>query len=119
YLVGSGQNLSGHNQYAYASVQFVLKTTGSRFTISGNLSGLLAPGITTPLDLVLANPNRKPLSVTNLTVTVQSVTRTTTAIAHNLACTPADYTVAQYSGPYPLTVPDNGNASLSGLGVGS
>jgi uncharacterized membrane protein len=119
YLVGSGQNLSGQTQYAYASVQFVLSTTGSRFTIGGNLSGLLAPGITTPLDLVLSNPNRKPLSVTNLTVTVQSVTRTTTAIAHNLACTPADYAVAQYSGPYPLAVPANGSASLSGLGIAS
>jgi uncharacterized membrane protein len=119
YLVGSGQNPSGHTEYAYASVQFVLSSTDNRFTIGGNLSGLLAPGSTTPLDLVLSNPNQKPLSVTNLTVTVQSVTRTTSAIAHNLACTSTDYTVAQYSGPYPLTVPANGSASLSGLGIRS
>jgi hypothetical protein len=117
YIVGSGQDTRGVTRYAYASVQFVLSTTGTRFTIGGNLSGLLAPGVSTPLDLMLSNPNRKPLSVTNLTVTVQSVTRTSSAVTHNRACTRADYAVIQYRGPYPLTVPGDGSASLSSLGV--
>jgi hypothetical protein len=119
YLVGSGPNPSGSTQYAYASVQLVLSTTGSPFTISGTLSGLLAPGISRPLDLTLSNPNKKSLSVTNLTVTVQSVMRTSYAVAHGLPCTSADYAVTQYSGPYPLTVPGSGSASLSSLGVSS
>jgi len=119
YLVGSGPNPSGSTQYAYASVQLVLSTTGSPFTISGTLSGLLAPGISRPLDLTLSNPNKKSLSVTNLTVTVQSVMRTSYAVAHSLPCTSADYAVTQYSGPYPLTVPGSGSASLSSLGVSS
>lgn len=120
YLVGSGPNPSGSTQYAYASVQLVISTTGNPFTISGNLTGgQLAPGITLPLDLTLANPNKKPLSVTNLTVTVQSIARTTYAIANNQPCTPADYAITQYSGSYPLTVPGNGSASLSSLGVAS
>jgi hypothetical protein len=71
------------------------------------------------LNLTLSNPNKKSLSVTNLTVTVQSVTRTSAAMAHNLPCTSADYAVTQYSGPYPMTVPGSGSASLSGLGVAS
>jgi hypothetical protein len=119
YLVGSGPNPSGSTQYAYASVQLVISTTGSPFAISGNLSGLLAPGTSLPLDLTLANANKKALSVTNLTVTVRSVTRTSAAIAHNLPCAPADYAVTQYGGPYPLTVPASGSAALSSLGVAS
>jgi hypothetical protein len=117
YLVSSGQNPSGATQYAYASVGLVLTTSGKPFTISGNLSGALAPGLSRPLDLTLVNPNKKPISITNLTVTVQSVTRTAYAIAHSQPCTAADYAVAQYSGSYPLTVPGNGSASLSSLGV--
>jgi hypothetical protein len=119
YLVGYGPNPSGSTQYAYASVQLVISTSGSPFTISGNLSGALAPGISRPLDLTLSNPNKKPMSVTNLTVTVQSVGRTSFAVAHNLPCTAADYAVTQYSGTYPLTVPGSGSASLSSLGVAS
>jgi len=119
YLVGSGPDPSGNTQYAYASVQLVLSTTGSPFTISGNVTGLLSPGRSLPLDLTLANPNKKSLSVTNLTVTVQSITRTQYAVSHSLPCTSADYAVTQYSGPYPLTVPGSGSASLSSLGVAS
>jgi hypothetical protein len=119
YLVGSGPNPSGGAQYAYASVQLVISTTGSPFAISGNPSGPLAPGTSLPVDLTLANANKKALSVTNLTVTVRSVTRTSAAIARDLPCTPADYAITQYSGPYPLTVPGSGSASLSSLGVAS
>jgi hypothetical protein len=104
-------------QYAYANVGLVLNTSGKPFTISGSLSGALAPGISRPLDLTLVNPNKEPISITNLTVTVQSVTRTAYAIAHNQPCTAGDYAVAQYSGAYPLTVPGSSSASLSSLGV--
>jgi hypothetical protein len=117
YLVASGKNPAGVTQYAYASVQLVLATTGKAFAIGGNLSGALAPGISRPLDLTLTNPNKKPISVTNLTVTVQSVTRTPYATTHNLPCGPADYKVTQYGGTYPLTVPGAGSTSLSGLGI--
>lgn len=117
YLIASGKNPAGVTQYAYASVQLVLLTSGKPFTISGNLSGALAPGVSRPLDLTLTNPNKKPIAVTNLTVTVQSVTRTSYATSHNLPCGPADYKVTQYGGTYPLTVPGNDSASLSGLGI--
>jgi hypothetical protein len=115
--VSSGKDPGGTTRYAYANVGLVIAASGKPFTISGNLSGALAPGLSRALDLTLANPNKKPLSVTNLTVTVQTVTRTAYAIAHNQPCTTADYAVTQYSGAYPLTVPGNGSASLSSLGV--
>ncbi|MEV0788882.1 hypothetical protein [Kribbella sp. NPDC050459] len=117
YLVASGKNPAGVTQYAYASVQLVLATTGKPFAISGNLSGALAPGISRPLDLTLTNPNKKPISVTNLTVTVQSVTRTQYATTHNLPCGPSDYKVTQYTGTYPLTVPGTSNTTLSTQGI--
>jgi hypothetical protein len=116
YLVGSGPDPTGKTQYAYASVQLVLDSTLKQFTLSGNLSGLLAPGIARPLDLQISNPNTKALSVTNISVSIAGVTRTSTAIGRNLSCGLTDYTVLQYSGPYPLTV-GPGSSSLSGLGI--
>ncbi|GAA1617271.1 MULTISPECIES: hypothetical protein [Kribbella] len=110
YLTASGQSQSGSPLYAYASVQLVVQSTGKPFTISGNLSGALAPGVSRPLGLTLTNPNKKPISVTNLTVALASVTRTQYAISHNQPCGPADYKITQYSGTYPLTVPGNAAA---------
>jgi hypothetical protein len=117
FLVSYGKNLSGNTQYAYSSVSLVITASGKPFTISGNLADALAPGISRPLNLTLTNPNNKALSITNLTVTVQSVTRTAYAIAHSQPCTTADYAVVQYGGSYPLTVPANSSTSLSSLGV--
>lgn len=116
-LVGSGTSPSGTTQYAYSTVDLVISSNGKPFTISGNLAEPLAPGISRPLNLTLTNPNNKPLAITNLTATVQSVTRTAYAIAHNQPCTAADYPITQYSGPYPLSVPANSSTTLAGLGV--
>ncbi len=115
YLVASGNDSSGTPRYAYASVQLVISSGGKPFTISGNLSGLLAPGVSLPLDLTLTNENNQTVSISNLTVTVQIVTAPAATVTHQ--CSPADYAVTQYNGPYPLAVPANGHASLSSLGV--
>jgi hypothetical protein len=117
YLVSYGKNPSGSTQFAYSSVTLVVTASGKPFTISGNLPGALAPGISRPMNLTLTNPNKKALSITNLTVTLKTVTRTAYAIAHNQPCTAADYAVAQYSGSYPLAVPANSSTSLSSLGI--
>lgn len=116
YLVGSGKDSSGKTQYAYANVQLVLDSTIKQFTLSGNLPGSLSPGASASLDLQINNPTGKPLSVSNLSVAIAGVTRTADAVARNLACTAADFTVTQYSGPYPLAVPA-GSSSLSQLKV--
>lgn len=114
YLVGTGKDSSGKSQYAYANVQLVLDATIKQFVLSGNVPGNLAPGTSAGLDLQINNPNSKPLSLTNLSVAIAGVTRSADAVARNLTCTAADFTVTQYSGPYPLTVPA-GTSSLSGL----
>jgi hypothetical protein len=113
YLVASGNDSAGTTRYAYASVQLVIATGGKPFAIAGNLTGLLAPGVSLPLDLTLTNPNNQTISISNLTVTVQSVAKVPPTRVGS--CSTADYVVTQYSGPYPLAVPAHGNASLSSL----
>ncbi|MGO4856517.1 COG1470 family protein [Arthrobacter sp. 2MCAF14] len=86
------------------------------FTISGDPTGLLAPGSAVPINLQLTNPGNSSLNVTGLTVSVTGVTRTAQAVANNRPCSPADYTVTQFSGSYPISAPP-GNSSLSGSGI--
>ncbi|WP_323097002.1 hypothetical protein [Intrasporangium sp. YIM S08009] len=117
YLVASGSDDAGTTRYAYASVQLTVTTSGKAFTIAGTAQTPLAPGVTAPLALALTNPNKKPVAVTNLTVTVTSVTRTPSAVAASLACSTADYQVRQYGGPYPLTVAGSSTMTLAQLGV--
>ncbi|MFL6164426.1 MAG: hypothetical protein ACJ74U_19700 [Jatrophihabitantaceae bacterium] len=116
-FVGSGHNASGQTVSAYASVQLVLQTSGKPFSISGNLTGLLSPGASLPLDLALTNLNKKQISISNLTVTIQGVVRTQAAIAANKPCSISDYAVVQYTGGYPLTVAGSATAKLSQLNI--
>ncbi|WP_442543155.1 COG1470 family protein [Arthrobacter sp. KN11-1C] len=88
------------------------------FTISGDLSGLLAPGTAIPINLQLTNPGNSSLNVTGLTVAVTGVTRTAQAVANNRPCNPSDYSVTQFSGIYPISAPP-GNSSLSGNAIPS
>jgi hypothetical protein len=119
YLVGTGKDSAGKSQYAYANVQLVLDSTIKQFALSGTVPGTLSPGTSTLLDLQINNPNNKSLSVTNLSVAIAGVTRSADAAAKNLACSAADFSITQYSGPYPLAVPPSTstNSSLSGLRV--
>jgi hypothetical protein len=115
YLVGTGRDAGGQQRSAYANVQLTLETSGKAFTISGNLTDLLSPGASLPLDLALTNPNKKQISISNLTVTLSGVVRTQAAIAANKPCGLADYAIVQYTGPYPLTVTGSSTAKLSQL----
>src|SRR4051812_26045089 len=85
------------------SVGLNLDATGKSFSIAGPSFSSVAPGVSVPLDLSITNPNSQPLNVTNLTVTVQSVTKAA-GVDPSLSCTTADYVVTQYGGSYPLTV---------------
>jgi hypothetical protein len=113
YIVGSA-SIGSSTTYAYAQVQLVVNTpAGKPFSISGNLPGTLAPGTAPqPLNLTLRNPNNQKLTISNLTVTVSRTSAGT-------ACAPSNFAVAQYSGPYPLTLAAGQTASLSQLGVPS
>lgn len=115
HLVGSGPDANGATQYAYASARLVVDSTQKDFTLSGDLAGQLAPGTSLPLDLGITNPNKKALALTNLSVSIKSVTRTEDA--GNLPCGTGDYTVTQYSGPYPLTVQPGPSTTLSDLSI--
>lgn len=113
-LVGSYKDPStGQTTYQYAQVQLVVdsKLSSKPFTISGGSpAGPLAPGIgNQPLNLTLSNPNNQSLPVNNLSVTVSGTNKA--------GCGASNYAVTQYSGPYPLTLPKNGNSSLAALGI--
>ena len=91
----------------YAAVMLtVLKSR--RFSISGDVSTLMYPGRTSPLDLVLSNPYPFDLRVRTLRVQVRAGTS-------DPQCSgTANYAVTQYTGGYPLTL-RAGSARLSTL----
>ncbi|MEV7607786.1 hypothetical protein AB0N65_20325 [Paenarthrobacter sp. NPDC089322] len=107
---------SGSIQSQAVAAQLHVQEVKRTFTVSGSVDGLLAPGVSRPLNLQISNPAGKNIGVTNLTVAVSGVVRTPAAVAANLPCTPADYQLTQYTGTYPLTAP-SGASSLSSLGV--
>lgn len=99
-----------------ASGQLQVLEVKRTFGVTGSVNGLLAPGVSRSVDLQISNPQNKGIAVTNLSVEITQVVRTSAAVAANLPCTTADYQLTQYSGAYPLTV-EPGTRSLSGLGV--
>ena len=74
------------------------------FSISGELAVKLYPGQTAPLELTFGNPNNKPIEISKLVVAVSG---TSTA-----ACGASNFTVADYSGSYPIVAPP-GSSGLS------
>lgn len=86
------------------------------FAIAGD-AGVLEPGVSQPLDLSLTNPNKAPLAVYNLAVSIASVNAPNASPA--LPCTLADFSVQQFTGAYPLVVPGSSTRTLSALGVPS
>jgi uncharacterized membrane protein len=104
--VGSGQTQS-------TSVNLSLASSGKSFGIVlvTPLPALL-PGARRPMDLKLTNLNSQAISVTNLTVALQSVTKAADAPADK-PCGVSDFTITQFSGSYPLTVPAGGTFTVS------
>jgi hypothetical protein len=91
----------------------VTTQTGLPFSVSGNLTGLLAPGLSGSLLLTVSNPNSDPILVTSLTVTVQSgSTKAGCDGPTNLQIVQSNASAAN-----PLTVPAHGSASLPSGGV--
>ncbi|HYV14408.1 MAG TPA: hypothetical protein VE972_00115 [Conexibacter sp.] len=91
----------------------VTTQTGLPFSVSGNLSGLLAPGLSGALHLTISNPNSDPILVTSLTVAVQSgSTKAGCDGPTNLQIVQSNASAAN-----PLTVPAHGSTSLPSGGV--
>ncbi|MGO4250505.1 hypothetical protein AB4Y87_25215 [Paenarthrobacter sp. RAF54_2] len=99
-----------------AKAQLHVKEVKRNFGVSGSLTGALAPGISLPIDLQIANPENKNIAVTSLSASISQVVRTPAAVGAGLPCSAADYNITQYTGTYPITV-QPGSTSLSALGI--
>jgi hypothetical protein len=93
----------------------VLANSAGSFTIKGDAAGLISPGVTEPLDLLLTNPWGVPLSVTGLRVTVRRVSAPNADDAH--PCVVGDFSVEQASGSLEINLPARATRALSSLGV--
>ncbi len=85
------------------------------YQLTGTAVDPLWPGIPGAIDLTVTNPNPLPLSFTNLTVSITAITAPRATPL--LPCSSADFSVQQYSGPYPVVVPASSTASLQELGI--
>ena len=86
------------------------------FTISGDTTGAIKPGVMLPLDLSLENPNDKELSVDKITVSVRNINAPQATI--DLPCTAADFEVRQIGeGVAALRLEAKGAKKLSQLDV--
>ncbi|MEO5921123.1 MAG: hypothetical protein ABIQ01_08265 [Pseudolysinimonas sp.] len=87
------------------------------FTISGDLTEPVSPGVMVPLNLSITNPNDDDLLVTVLTVRVASVDAPDASQA--LPCDTGDYAVDQLSLTEPLRLGGGATSTLEELGLGS
>lgn len=87
----------------------VTGTGGLDFAIVGSPEGLLKPGLTLPLGLVLGNPNPQRLDISQLSITIVS-TSSPRCLANN-------FSVSQYHGQYPVSVPAGRRRSLADLDI--
>lgn len=92
-----------------------LKDSSASFTIEGDATEPISPGVRTPLDLRLTNPHDVPMSVTDLSVTVQKVSAPNADNAH--PCSIGDFSVDQASSSITIKVAARATNALSSLGL--
>ena len=85
------------------------------FTVEGNTRESISPGVRAPLDLKLTNLYHASMSVTGLTVTVQTVNAPNADKVH--PCTVGDFAVYQASSTLEVTIAAHSTSTLSDLGV--
>jgi hypothetical protein len=101
-------NTSAAATFSWTIVKEVVEAAGKPFTVAGNASGPLAPGLTRTLAIVLSNPNNVAITVTALSASVASG-------SSNAGCDgPANLQLTQsnISAANPLTIPANGQVAL-------
>jgi len=91
-------------------VYTVTSPVGLPFTIAGNATTMLFPGLSSPINLVFTNPNSVAITVTVVTATI-----TTTSDETHCAAA-ANFAIGQQL-QVTVTVPANTTASLSALSV--
>ena len=103
-LGGSG---TGNGNFT-GQVYTIVAPAGLPFTIGGNAIATLYPGVTSPINLVLTNPNNVPITVTSVTATITSA---------GAGCDPAaNFSIGQQL-LVSVNVPANSTMSLSQLSV--
>ena len=85
------------------------------FTIAGHAAEPISPGVMVPLDLEFTNPHDVPLSVTDLSVTVQEVSAQNADGLH--PCAVRDFAVVQLSSSLGITIAARATSTLTSLGV--
>jgi hypothetical protein len=85
------------------------------FTIDGDTTEAMSPGLTVGIDLNLTNAHRQGMLVSHLAVAVESVLAPRADRGH--PCSVADFTVVQPAGDFRATVPAHTTSSFSSLGV--
>jgi hypothetical protein len=92
-----------------------LGDSSESFTIEGNAAEPISPGLRAQLDLKLTNPHDLPMSVTDLSVTVQKVSAPNADDVH--PCAVGDFDVDQASSSLEITLAARSTSTLSNLGL--
>jgi hypothetical protein len=108
---------------ALATVKIVIGSAASpaptgnaNFSISGDLSSALEPGLAVPFDLSLTNPGPDEITISDLGVNVTGITAP--LADESYPCTLDDFSAVPFSGAYGFVVPPTSTRSLSELGFG-
>jgi hypothetical protein len=109
-LTGAGERGTGVGRGALDSPE-------ETFTLTGELTTVISPGVYAPLDLSITNPNEHDLAVTDIVVTVDSVVAP--RATDELPCTVEDFDVKQVSSRLEVPVEAGITATLAELGVPS
>lgn len=100
---------------ALLGVLLLLRPFRGSFTIEGNATAPISPGVTVRLDVTLTNRSNFPITVTGLTVSVRDVNAPYANVAH--PCSIGDFTVDQLRSSVVITVGARTIDSLSGLHI--
>ena len=101
-------NTSAATTYSWTIVKEVKEAEDKPFTVTGNASGPLAPGLTRSLAITLSNPN-------TVAITVTALSASTAAGSSKAGCDgPANLQLTQsnVSAANALTIPANGHVTL-------
>ncbi len=112
-LVASAPTRRTH--WASSGVGVGRMSDSTHFTVRGNVSGRLAPGVMVPLDVEIVNPHNVPMVVGRVTVTLRLVRAPHADRSH--PCTVGDFRVRQASTALEVLVPARSTRQLSRLGV--
>jgi hypothetical protein len=92
-----------------------LAASSPSFTIEGNATEPISPGVSSSLNLKLTNPNGVAVSISHLVVTLRAVKAP--KADQTLACSVGDFTVQQASTSQKITLAPRSTSTLASLGL--